>query len=134
MPIHWQTAGLAIPAALLGALSFMPFGIAFAAATLAFKQALNATTYVLAGIGLLAGFYFPVSLLPHWIQWTSKVQPFTPSVDLVRHLLVGTALREPAWIEVAKLVGFTVALVPLSAAALAVAVQWSRRRGTITEY
>jgi ABC-2 type transport system permease protein len=134
MSISWQTAPLAIPVAVLGAVTFMPFGVLFAALTLAFKQALNATTYVLAGIGLIAGFYFPVSLLPHWIQWTSDVQPFTPSVDLIRHLLVGTTLRESAWLELLKLIGFTLLLLPVSVAALTYAIETSRRRGTITEY
>ncbi len=112
----------------------MPFGIAIAAATLALKQAQIATTYVIAAIGLFAGFYFPVSLLPGWIQWTSKVQPFTPSVDLIRHLLLGSRLPAPAWLEVAKLAGFALVLVPASAMLLAAAVQLGRRRGTITEY
>lgn len=134
MPIDWGTAALAVPVAFVGAVSFMPFGIFFAAATLAFKQVLSATTYVLAGIGLLAGFYFPVSLLPGWIRWTSQVQPFTPAVDLIRHLLVGTTLHEALWIDLAKLVGFTAVLLPLSIAALTAAVAISRRRGTIIEY
>lgn len=134
LPLHWSTAPLALPVAVLGAVSFWPFGIVIAALTLAFKQAMMATNYVVAAISLLAGFYFPVALLPHWIRWTSKVQPFTPSVDLIRHLLLGTALGEPAWIDVAKLVGFAVVLVPLSGMMLTAAVEFGRRRGTITEY
>jgi ABC-2 type transport system permease protein len=134
LPLHWATVPLALPAAVLGALSFMPFGIAIAAATLAVKQAQIATTYVIAAIGLFAGFYFPVSLLPGWIQWTSKVQPFTPSVDLIRHLLLGSPLPAPAWLEVVKLAGFAIVLIPASAMLLAAAVQLGRRRGTITEY
>lgn len=134
MPIHWDTAALALPLAVLGALSFMPFGIAIAAMTLAFKASLNATTYIVAGIGLVAGFYFPVALLPAWIRWTSQVQPFTPAVDLIRNVLAGTPLPDPAWLEVTKLAGFSLVLVPLSTMLLSAAVQIGRRRGTITEY
>lgn len=134
MPLHWTTVPFALPAAVLGALAFMPFGITLAALTLAFKRLNSATAYVVSGIGLIAGFYFPIALLPAWIRWTSNVQPFTPGVDLIRHLLVGTALPEPLWLEVAKLAGFTVVLVPASALLLKAAVQFGRRRGTITEY
>lgn len=134
LPLHWATAPFALPVALLGALSFMPFGIAIAAATLAVKQMMVLTNYVVAAISLIAGFYFPVSLLPAWIRWTSDVQPFTPSVDLIRHLLLGTALPEPEWLEVVKLASFALVLVPLSALLLAGAVQFGRRRGTIMEY
>jgi ABC-2 type transport system permease protein len=134
MPIHWSTAAFAFPVAALAAISFMPFGIAIAAMTLAFKQALNATAYIIAGIGLVAGFYFPIALLPGWVRWTSQVQPFTPAVDLIRNVLVGTPLPHPAIVELAKLAGFAVLLVPLSATLLAAAVNVGRRRGTITEY
>lgn len=134
MPLHWSTVPLALPVGLLGAVSFMPFGIGIAALTLAFKQAMSLTTYVVAGIGLLAGFYFPVALLPHWIRWTSQVQPFTPSVDLIRHFLVGMPLMQPLWIEVAKVTAFTIVLMPISTLMLRAAIEFGRRRGTITEY
>jgi ABC-2 type transport system permease protein len=134
MPITWATAPLAFPVAALSAIAFMPFGIAIAAATLAFKQALNATTYIIAAIGLVAGFYFPITLLPGWVQWTSQVQPFTPAVDLIRNVLVGTPLPHPALLDLAKLAGFAVVLVPVSAFLLSAAVSFGRRRGTITEY
>lgn len=132
--LHGATAAFALPAAVLGGFSFLPFGVTIAAATLALKQAQMATTYVIAAVSLLAGYYFPVSLLPHWIQWTASVQPFTPSVDLIRHLLLGTALPLPVWVEVAKLAGFALLLLPISAALLAGAVELGKRRGTITEY
>ena len=98
-----------------------------------FKQAPGAA-YVLAAISLVAGFYFPAALLPWWLQWASDVQPFTPAVDLLRHLLVGQALRASAWGEVAKLIGFSVVLLPIGLAGLAIAIDRSRRLGTLTEY
>lgn len=134
MPLHWATLPLALPAALLGAIAFMPFGILLAAVTLAFKRGNSATLYLVSAIGLVAGFYFPVSLLPGWIRWTSNVQPFTPGVNLMRHLLVGTPLTQSAWLEAGKLVGFTVVLVPISILTLSAAVRFGRKSGTIIEY
>jgi ABC-2 type transport system permease protein len=134
MPLHWATAGLALPVALLGAMAFVPFGITIAAITVAFKQAPQATSFIIAAVSLLAGFYFPISYLPHWIRWTANVQPFTPAVELMRHLLIGTPLTHPAWLDLAIITGFATALLPLSIATLSAAIQWGRRRGTITEY
>jgi ABC-2 type transport system permease protein len=134
MPLHWATAPLALPVAVLGAMAFVPFGIAIAAATVAFKQAPQATSFIIAGVSLLAGFYFPVSYLPHWIRWTANVQPFTPAVELMRHLLVGTPTVHPALLDLAIIAGFAAALLPLSIWTLSAAIQWGRRRGTITEY
>jgi ABC-type polysaccharide/polyol phosphate export permease len=132
--VHWGTAPLAIPVACLSALAFAPFGLMFLAGVLVVKQAIAGATWVVAGISLIAGLYFPASLLPDWIEWATNVQPFTPAVDLMRHLLMGTPLGDPAWLDLLKLIGFAAALMPLAAWLVAAAVRWSRRRGTITEY
>jgi hypothetical protein len=60
------------------------------------------------------------------------VQPLTPTVDLMRHVLVGTPLAEPG-VEVARLGGFVVVGVPLGVLGLAAALRYCRRRGTILE-
>jgi ABC-type polysaccharide/polyol phosphate export permease len=129
----WERVPLAIPVAAVGALALGAVALLFVAMVVRFKQAPGAA-YVLAGISLVAGFYFPAALLPAWIRWTSDVQPFTPAVDLLRNLLVGQPLQGSAWADVAKLVGFSAVLVPLGMAALTIAIERSRRRGTLTEY
>ena len=134
LDLHWSTAPLALPVGMLGALSFMPFGLAMAAAVVMFKQTNAGSTFVMTGVTLLAGLYFPVELLPGWIRWASDVQPFTPAVDLLRNLLVGTPLRHGAAGDLLKLAGFAVVTIPLSLLILRAAVARSRRRGTIIEY
>jgi ABC-2 type transport system permease protein len=134
LEVHWPTVPLVVPAGALGALAFAPFGVMLLALILVFKQAIAGTTWIVAGISLVAGLYFPVSLLPDWIEWASEVQPFTPAVDLLRHLLVDAPLADPAWLDVLKLVGFAAVLLPVSAWCLSRAVRHSRRTGTIIEY
>jgi ABC-2 type transport system permease protein len=133
LQVEWSTAPLAFPAFVLGGLAFAPFGLLLVAAVVIWKQATGAA-WIMAGITIVAGFYFPVSLLPDWIEWTSDVQPFTPAVDLLRHLLIGMPLEDPAWLDVARLAGFAAVLVPMSGWLLATAIRVSRRRGTILEY
>ncbi|HEX8646041.1 MAG TPA: ABC transporter permease [Thermoleophilaceae bacterium] len=132
--VRWSTAVLALPVGLLGAVAFAPFGLLLTAAVVLFKGTNAGATFVMTGVTLLAGVYFPVALLPDWIEWASDVQPFTPAVDLLRNVLVGTPLAEPAGAAVAKLVGFTVVLLPLSILTLRGALARSRRKGTIIEY
>lgn len=132
--LDFPRALLGIPLACLGALSFAPFGILSAALVLMIKQATMAVTLALAAISLLSGIYFPVNLLPGWLQWGADVQPFTPTVDLMRHLLVDAPLRDPASLQLAKMVGFTAGMVPLSLWVLARTIRFTRRRGTIIEY
>ena len=134
LDLRWSTVPLAIPVAALGALAFAPFGLAMAAAVVVFKQTNAGATLVITAVTLLAGVYFPVTLLPDWIEWASEVQPFTPAVDLLRNLLVGTPLTDPAGVELAKLAGFALVTLPLAVLLLRAAVRHSRRRGTIIEY
>jgi ABC-2 type transport system permease protein len=133
LDLRWGTVPLAIPAAALGALAFAPFGLVMTALVVLFKQTNAGATLVITGVTLLAGVYFPVALLPDWIEWASQVQPFTPAVDLLRNLLVGTDLPDAAWVELLKLLGFTALMLPVSLICLRAAVARSRRQGTIIE-
>lgn len=132
--LQLETAFIAIPVAVLGALSFLPFGLMIAAGTLVFKQAAGLTSFLLAGITLFAGLYFPVSLLPAWIEWVSSVQPFTPAVSLLRHLLLGTPMDESVVHALGVLVGFATVFGSLSLWLVRRAVDTSRRHATIVEY
>lgn len=134
LDLEWATVPLVVPVAMLGAFAFAPFGVALLAMVLVVKQVAAGTTWIIAGISLIAGLYFPVSLLPDWIEWASEVQPFTPAVELMRHLLVGTELSDPAWLDLLRLAGFAAVLMPLSVWLLRKAIRTSRRTGTIIEY
>jgi ABC-2 type transport system permease protein len=128
------TAPLAIPIALLGAFAFMPFALALTAAVIAVKQTASATQFIISGIAIIGGLYFPIALLPGWIKWMSDVQPFTPAADLLRHLMVSSPLAHPALIEVAKLAAFAAVLFPLGVLLLRAAIRYGQRAGTIVEY
>jgi ABC-2 type transport system permease protein len=134
LELQWATVPLSIPLGALAALAFAPFGVLVVAGVMLAKQAAASTNWIVAGISLVGGLYFPVALLPSWIQWMSDVQPFTPAVDLMRYVLLGMDVKGSAWLDLLKLVAFAVILLPISVVALQRAVQTSCRRGTIIEY
>jgi len=134
VPVEWPTVPLAIPTAALAALAFAPFGMLLLAAVLVVKQAVGGATWVVAMFSLIGGLYFPVTLLPDWIEWASDVQPFTPAVDLMRNLLVGTDLQDPAWLDLVRLIGFAAVMLPIAVWVTGLALRAARRRGTIIEY
>jgi ABC-2 type transport system permease protein len=133
VPLHAAGIAPALGVGILGALCLACLGLLFVGGLIAFKSALGAT-WVIAALSLLGGAYFPLRLFPGWIRWTSDVQPYTPTVDLLRHLLIGTRPMEAVWIELVKLVGFALVLMPVAVGVLALAVRVSRRRGTIMEF
>jgi ABC-2 type transport system permease protein len=134
LPLHWPTVPLVIPVVLLGWLAFLPLSFLLASAVLIVKQAGNLGTFVISGLTIASGSFFPVSVLPSSIRWISDVQPLTPALELTRHELVGAAMSGSGWVAVAKLAGFTVVLFPLSIAAMSGALRVCRARGTLIEY
>jgi ABC-2 type transport system permease protein len=133
VPLHAANIIPALGVGILGALSLACIGLLFVSALVAFKSAVG-STWVIAGLSLVGGAYFPLRLLPAWIRWVSDVQPFTPTIDLLRHLLIGTKPMDPVWLEVVKLLGFAGVLMPVSTTVLWLGVQLSRRRGTMLEF
>lgn len=134
LDIQWSTLPLAVPIGVLGSLAFMPFGIALLAVTIVVKQAASGTTWIIAGISLVSGLYFPTTLLPASIEWMAAVQPFTAAVELMRDVIVGYPMRDPAWLGLAKLVGFTTILLPPALLLLRFSIGRARASGTIIEY
>lgn len=132
--IEVTTVAWAIPLSVLASLAFAPFTLGFTAFVLAFKQVMPGSNYVVTALALVSGIYFPVELLPSWIAWFAEVQPFTPAVELLRHVITGAPTSDPVLLLVAKLVGFTVVLGPLSLIAVNRAVEYGRRRGSLIEY
>lgn len=134
MPLRWETAALALPAILLGGLAFLPIALFIAAGIVLVKQAEAGVGFIVSGISLIGGFFFPIALLPAWISWMSHVQPFTPTLELLRNLLVGTPMEDSAAVALLKICGWAIVFVPVATVALARAVRLGQRRGTIIEY
>jgi ABC-2 type transport system permease protein len=134
LQLHWSTVPLSVPAMALALLAFLPFGLLFAALTVSIKQGAIGTSWVIALISIVGGLYFPVSLLPHWVQTAAKMQPFTPATDVLRHLLVDSPQSTSIGAALIRLVAFAAVLLPLSILALSSAIRTGQRRGTIIEY
>jgi ABC-2 type transport system permease protein len=131
--VHLGSIPLTLAVMTLGCIAFASIGLLFVAALIAFKSSAG-VTWVIAGLGLVGGVYFPLSLFPGWIRWAGNVQPLTPTIELLRHLLVGTPLVHAAWVDWLKLAGFAAALLPLSTYVLSRSLKLSRGQGTIMEY
>jgi ABC-2 type transport system permease protein len=134
MDLHWSTVPLALPVAALASLAFIPFALLVCAAMMVFKQATSLAGLITTGLSFIGGFLFPVALLPGWIQWTSEIQPFTPAVEVLRHLLVNTPMTQSTPIAIAKLAAFTVGLLPVALLTLKACVRYAQKKGTVTEY
>jgi ABC-2 type transport system permease protein len=133
LPVNLSGLPLAVPIAALGAIAFAAVGLVLVAAVAVFKQT-PGHSYLSAVIGLFGGAYFPVALLPHWLRWVPYAQPFTPAVDLLRHLMLRTPTMHRPWVELLILIGWVAVLVPVAASLIGTAMRVARARGVILEY
>lgn len=132
--LHWSTVPWSVPAMGLALLAFLPLGMLFAALTVVIKQGAVGTSWVIAAMALTGGVYFPLSVLPGWMQAIGHLQPFTPATDVLRHLLVNSPVAASLSSSLLKLAAFAAVLLPLSIFVLAAAIRLGQRRGTIIEY
>jgi ABC-2 type transport system permease protein len=120
-------------------LAFIPFvwglGLVGAASTLVVRRGGTAVNLGTTVLTLVSGAYFPVDLLPGWLQGTVAWNPIGLAVDAIRQALLGGTL---AWADVLVIVA---KLAPMAALTLLVGVAFFRfalaretRRGTLGVY
>lgn len=119
---------------LLALTAHLPLGIFSASLLLLLKRG-DPLTQMLGHLSiLLGGVYFPVQVLPAWLQTVSWFIPFTHALEGLRQaVLLGRGL--PALVpQVTVLLALTIILLPLSLAAFAWAVHQAKRLGTLSQF
>jgi len=57
-------------------------------------------------VGLASGVYYPLSILPEWVQWLGCLIPHTYALDAARRAILGGDFKNPT-IPVHRLFGLT---------------------------
>ncbi len=83
---------------------------------------------------LLGGLYFPVSVLPDWLQSLSYLIPVTYALEGMRlAILKGYSITE-LLPNISALMFFSIVILPLSIMIFGYAVKKAKRDGTLTQY
>jgi len=118
----------------LSLLAHLPLGIFSASFLLVFKRGDPVTSLVGSLSGLLGGVYFPLAVLPGWLQTVSFFLPFTHALEGLRQaVLNGRTLLEVST-QVAVLSIFAVTLLPLSLVVFSYAIHQAKRLGTLSQF
>ncbi len=116
---------------ILTALSFSGLGLISAAFVLIYKRG-DPVAYALNGLTrLFAGVYFPVTILPLWLQNISRFLPMTHALAFMRGLLLEGKTLPELRIYLVTLAGFAVLLLPLGLYVFQQAVQTAKRDGSL---
>jgi ABC-2 type transport system permease protein len=134
--LHFDLGGLAPALAVL--LVFIPFvwglGVASAALIMTFRRGGGFVGMGVVALGLVSGIYFPLDLLPGWVEGVAEFNPVAIAIQGMREALLGGV----GWTEIGRDVAV---LAPMSAlsllvglAAFRLAVRRERRLGTLGLY
>jgi ABC-2 type transport system permease protein len=134
--LQFEADGLLPAAAVL--LAFIPFvwgiGIATAGGILTYRGATAFTGFGLTVLTLFSGAYFPLTLLPDWVEPLAAVNPVAIAIEGMRQpLLGGTGWSETA-VDVLTLLPFAVVSLAVGITIFRLALRRERRRGSLGLY
>lgn len=115
-------------------ISFSSLGILSASFIMVFKRG-NPLGWIISSVeGLISGVYFPITILPAWLQFLAKFFPITYAVKAIQLAVYkGYSVSQLRW-EIGVLFFFSSALLPISLASFKFALKKARRQGSLIQY
>jgi ABC-2 type transport system permease protein len=124
----------AVVVLILSIASFSGIGILSAAVVLVVKKG-DPIAWLFGGVStLLAGVYYPITVLPDWLTPLSHVLPMTYALDAMRLAMLRGYSLSQIRLDVLALLGFTVVLTPLAFLAFRKALKQAKREGSLIQY
>ena len=127
-----------VPQALVLLVFFMPFvwglGILAAAITLTFRRGAGMVGLAIAGLTLISGLYFPLALLPNWLETVSAANPLSIAASGLRDALLGDTGWGSIGGDILILLPLSIVSILVGAFAFKLALSRERRLGTLGAY
>jgi len=115
-------------------LAHLPLGIFSASFLLIFKRGDPVTSLVGSFSALLGGVYFPLTVLPGWLQTGALFIPFTHALEGLRQAVLNGRNLLELGTQVAVLSIFAAVLLPLSLAVFSWSIYQAKRLGTLSQF
>ncbi len=115
-------------------ISFSGLGILSASFIMVFKRG-NPVGWIINSMeGLIGGVYFPITIMPAWLQFLAKFLPITHAIRAIELAVYrGYSITQLAK-EITFLLLFALLLLPLSLAVFKYALKKTRREGSLVKY
>ena len=117
---------------LVGSFSFVGIGMMAAILPLLYVERGSQMTFVIQSVLLLiSGVYYPITILPGWIQVASHLSPATYVLDGVRGALIDGRSAFDQGANLAPLVVMAIAFIPIGVWAFGRAERYAKRTGKL---
>lgn len=126
--------GGALLAMILSIASFTGFGVLSAALVLIVKKGDPVAIILNGASSLLAGVYYPVAVLPDWLEPISKVLPLTYALDSMRLTVLQSQSIYEVRYDIFILLAFTLILTPISFLVFRRALKKAKMEGSLIQY
>jgi ABC-2 type transport system permease protein len=117
---------------------FVPFvwglGLITAAAIVTFRRGTGVLGVTMSVLGLASGAFFPLTLLPHWIQTLAEANPVAVAMESTREALIGGVGWNAIGSDLIALAVFSAAALFAGVIAFRAALAREHRRGTLGLY
>ena len=130
--IHMPDANFGAALALLAIASVSFIGVGMMTSVLPLISPEKGAQLGFVGQGLMlvvSGVYYPVSVMPHWMQWLAKVSPATYALRGDRASIIGGA--GVAWADVWPLLLIAAAAIPLGLAIFHRGERYAKKHGKL---
>ena len=119
---------------ILTVITFSSIGIIAASFIMVLKRGDPIAWFFNAISGLLGGVYYPLSVLPTWMQWLAHWLPITYALEAMRQALLQGAGLGALLPQLFALGVFCLVLLPFSLLCFHIAVQRAKIEGSLTHY
>jgi ABC-2 type transport system permease protein len=134
MNVRDADVGMTLLSLALAVLSFNALGLLSAAVVIVIKQGNPVALLISVGSILLAGVFYPTSVLPGWLRAIGQALPLTQALELVRRSALGGEGMATLWGPFLLLAALTAVLMPLGLWACKQAVRIAQTDGSLSQY
>jgi ABC-2 type transport system permease protein len=116
----------------IASISFIGIGMMTAVLPLISPEKGTQLGYIAQGLMLVvSGVYYPVSVLPGWMEWISTISPATYALDGIRDAILSGDGVGQLWDEIWPLILTGVASIPLGLYIFSVGERYAKRHGKL---
>lgn len=119
---------------ILTILAFSGIGLLSAGFIIVFKQGSPISFLVTTVSGLLGGVFYPVAVLPSWLEPFAYLLPITHALEAMRQILLNGATLAAVYNQALMLALFAALLLPLGLAAFGYGLRMARKEGSLIHY